>query len=315
MKIIERVLKNKIMATDVYICLASEKIPEDEMQADADKIIDQMKDFEQKYSRFIPNNYLSNLNESEIFEASEDLLELIEAGESYYKKTQGLFDPTIHNYLVNEGYNVSKNQGFYDKSIKPIEEIKKFNFSDININYQTKIIRKPKGLKIDFGGIGKGYIVDKTTKWVSQKYMDFCIDAGGDMFLGGTDRINKYPYWAIEIENPLEEKPDTLLPTLLVKDLAIATSGIGKRVWQKDGETKTHIIDPKTHKSVQNDLLSVTVIGNNTVYADIYAKTLLLLGGKDGLKYCNIGKIPAVFLTKFGEVLISKEMKKYVWQK
>jgi FAD:protein FMN transferase len=313
MNIIEREIKNQIMATDIYLCLTSATITEKEINTDLDKIVKQLIDFEQKYSRFIPNNYLAHLNESETFVASDDLLELIEAGESYYKKTQGLFDPTISNYLINEGYNVSKNQGFYDEKVLQVSE-ENYSFADVEVNYKNKTIKKPKSLNIDFGGIGKGYIVDKIVQWVSKKYENFCIDAGGDMYLGGADVINKYPYWAIEIENPTDEKTQLPLPTIIVNNKAIATSGIGKRIWSKNETLKTHIIDPKTHKSIQNDLFAVTVVGNNTVYADVYAKTLLLLGAEDGLKYCSKGQIPAVFITKFGDVLISNEMEKYVWQ-
>lgn len=298
------------MATDIYLCLSSEKHTEKDMNNDIDKIIEQLVDFEQKYSRFIPNNYLSSLNESEFFNASDDLLELIAAGENYYKKTNGLFDPTIYNYLVNEGYNVSKNKGFYNKKL-PKFTADIYNFSNIRIDYKAKTIVKPKSLHIDFGGIGKGYIVDKIVQWIGKKYSDFCIDAGGDMYLGGTDTTNKYPYWAIEIDNSLN---DMELPTLIIKDKAVATSGIGKRTWKMEETVKSHIINPSTQKSVENDLFSVTVIGNNTVYADVYAKTLLLLGSTDGLKYSNKGDIPAVFLTKFGEVFISKEMDQYVWK-
>jgi len=313
MNIIEREIINQIMATDIYLCLASQTLSETEITEDIDKILNQLVDFEQKYSRFITNNLLANLNESESFEASDDLLELIEAGENYYKKTQGLFDPTIYNYLINEGYNVSKKQGFYDRNVIQVSD-EHYSFADVKVNYKEKTIKKPKSLHIDFGGIGKGYIVDKIVQWVGKKYENFCIDAGGDMYLGGVDVSNKYPYWAIEIEGNPDKKSDQQTPTLLLSNKAVATSGIGKRTWTKDNATKTHIINPKTKKSVENDLFSVTVVGNTTVYSDIYAKTLLLLGSEDGLEYCSKGNIAAVFLTKYGEVLISKDMEKYVWK-
>ncbi len=314
MNTIEKTLKNQIMATDIYISLASAEIELSEMEKDVERIIDQMREFEQRYSRFIPNNYVANLNESEEFTATDDLIELLKAGESYYKNTNGLFDPSIHNALINEGYNTSKKLGFYNKSLAALLPKRHYSFSDLNIDYVTKVVKKPKELKIDFGGIGKGYVVDKITEWVSRKYENFCIDAGGDMFLGGVDIQNKYPYWAIEIENPLpNQELSEKIPTLLIKNMAVATSGVGKRLWVKEGVEKNHIINPKTGKSVNNDICSVTVIGPNTIYADIYAKTLLLLGHKDGLEYCYNGNISAVFITKFGDVIISDSMKEYIW--
>ena len=66
---------------------------------------------------------------------------------------------------------------------------------------------------------------------------------------------------------------------------ALATSTIARRRWSYDGQLKHHLIDPRTGQPAQTDAVSVTVIADRTVMAEIYAKVALILGVEQGLDY------------------------------
>ena len=69
---------------------------------------------------------------------------------------------------------------------------------------------------------------------------------------------------------------------------ALATSTIARRRWQRNGRMMHHLIDPRTGQPAQTDALSVSVIADRTVLAEIYAKVVLILGVEPGLKYLQM---------------------------
>lgn len=297
------------MSTDVYLAISSEAYSAKDIDSDIEHIKKMFSEFEQQCSRFIPNNKLAHLNQSTRYTASGDLLALLHLSKTYYAKTTGVFDPTILNALVSEGYNASKEYGFTSHPTQP-EKNSDGNFDDVRI--ENGVVTKPEYIKIDFGGIGKGYIVDKASRYLADIYENFCVDAGGDMYVSGTDDFQGYAYWAIEIASDFPDAPET--PTLIISNQAIATSGILKRQWTKEKKQKHHLIDPSTHHSVENDIISVTVISENAVEADVWAKTVLILGSEKGLQFCEKEAIPAVMILKDNRVIITEAGEKYVWK-
>jgi len=308
----EKYLKDEIMATDTYICLSLETLNEYEIEKDLDFIVNTLKSFEKNYSRFLKNNKLWEFNHSSVISADDEMLEMIKESAKYYKETGGFFDPTVLPHMIAEGYAVSKNEGFKGRSIYKLpKKSEKHNFDNIEIDCVNKKVRKPKDLYIDLGGIGKGFIVDKIKNYLKTRYSSFCLSVGGDMYLGGKDEKNKYDYWAIEIESPFK---DFTTPTLILSNTAVATSGTYKRVWSMGNATKTHIINPHLNRATTSNLISLTVIGPSTVYCDVYAKYLLLLGLEKAMEYCENYNIPAVAISSKGRVEITGSARKFVWQ-
>ena len=294
--------QEKIMGTDIFC----EIICEPEERGLAKKALEEAFDFftsfEKRFSRFKTHNELWELNESEGGKVSHELFALLKTARQYFYETNGLFDPSILPALESEGY-----AGAYQNI--PGE---RQSFSDLILDTINETATKPQGLKIDLGGIGKGFAVDMLDATLSKHFDHFLIDAGGDIYLRGANKKDGYSFWAIDIENPLEK--ETSPATLLLRDTAVATSGINRRNWEKDGEQKHHIIDPNTQKSSLSDLVTVTVIAPETTRADILAKTLFLKGKQAGLTFANAEHIPAVFVDQTGKAFFSHAMKPYVWK-
>jgi thiamine biosynthesis lipoprotein len=314
---LEKEIKQQIMSTDVYICLSSEDYPENVISKDIDNVISELKDFERRFSRFLPDSEVSYLNKSEQIKVSDEFFEMLSISKKYLKLTKGLFDPAILVYLINEGYVVGKQYGYKkdpnDKSFnRGSDKVAEYSFDQVKLDKNSKIVKKPKDLMIDLGGIGKGYIVDKISEDLKNKYWDFCISVGGDMYLGGKDIKNSYDYWAIEIEDPFDSGQE--MPTLLLNNMAVATSGIYKRKWTLDGKQKHHIIDPVTKRSSETDMVSATVVGNDVTFCDILSKSLIIMGLEKAIDYCENNNISAVFVDKDKKVIVNDGVKKYVWK-
>lgn len=302
--------ESKILGTDIYLSVFSEKFDSSEMDIDLRHYIDVLKEFENRFSRFKKESLLSQFNQSTQMRIDNEFKEILLLARKYYKQTEGVFNPCLLPVLLDEGYVKSKYENFVDAGFSIDANSFTTNFEELTIHGNT--VKKPSNMMIDLGGIGKGYVVEKLAEKMSKKYENFCIELGGDMYLGGVDKENDYPYWAIEIENPFDAPIE--MPTLLVKSLAIATSGINKRNWNKNGEIKNHLIASLSKKSVDNNIICVTVIADNAVDADVYAKTILILGEKAGAKFANDHNINAIFVLNSKKLVYTNNAEKYIYK-
>ena len=86
----------------------------------------------------------------------------------------------------------------------------------------------------------------------------------------GRDLIRAYAYSGLD--------PEKDVMTLYLRDQAVATSGIDRRRWQRKGVWQHHLIDPRTGRPSHSDLESVVVVGNEVMWAEVYAKAALIAG-------------------------------------
>ena len=306
----QEIFKQGMLGTEIYFSIFSDKHSKEEIISDFNYLISYISDFEKKYSRFIPGNFLFEFNSSTTSTVDPEFVEILVLCKKYYKITHGVFNPCLLPILLSEGYNVSKTHGIYDESLQTSIDDNSIDLDLVEINGAT--ITKPLNLKIDLGGIGKGYLLNQLSNYLSQKYTNYCIDLGGDLMLSGVDKQKGYPYWAIEVENPLKTPQE--VPTLMLSDVAVATSGVNKRSWIKDNMSKNHLIDKYKKSSVNNDILCSTVVSSNPIDADVFAKCILIMGLTRGLEFAQEQSIPVILITKTGQIVSSKYADKYIWR-
>lgn len=300
------------LGTEVEFCLQSENSRS--LESDLVELEKIVTDFEKKFSRFLLSSELCLFNETaECFLASSIFVDILLKSRHFYYLTQGIFDPSILVDLEKIGYDQSFDliNQLADKKRKT-SLYKTCSFDSVSINAVSNIIAKPIKARLDFGGIGKGYVVDLLSNKLKEKgYQNFWISAGGDMYLSGvTENKQKYQ---VGVQNPLNPDVDITKVLVFGNELAVATSGITKREWQLGGVSFNHIIDPRTRTSVSNDLLSVTVVSNTTIKSDVFAKTILILGKAKGLEFINsqVGS-EALIIDKNLEFSLSTNMGQYL---
>lgn len=288
---VEREICQEIMHTDVFIKIIGEKGEMHRLKALLDESFQFFRDFEQRFSRFRETSELTQFNKSQGGKVSPDLFALLHIAKKYSLLTQGIFDPAILPALESAGYG--KNLMSEDTHLLPSHSIQELEFDATHTR-----ITKPRSLKIDLGGIGKGYCVDMVSQRLrSHGCVDFVVDAGGDIFASGVNREEGYPYWAFDIEDPFDVSHSCA--TILLTNEAVATSGRNRRTWIKDGLTKHHLIHPVTRDSANSSFMTVSVIAPTTTAADVWAKTLFLLDS-EGLQRAHTQSLPALFITTTG---------------
>jgi thiamine biosynthesis lipoprotein len=213
--------------------------------------------------------------------------------------TSGLYDPTILNDLERAGYDRSfekistatpLSQTLRDSSpYSPKWQLfsRPFNFRDVQLNRPRREIYKPAGLRLDLGGMGKGWTVDRAADRL-QGLGPFLVNAGGDIFAYQSPPGQKG--WEIDLIHPFQ--PEQFMARVRLHHRALATSTLAKRRWQHNGQIRHHLIDPRTGEPADTDAVSVTVVAPRTVIAEVIAKVVLILGVEQGLAYLQ--KLPGI---------------------
>ena len=234
---------------------------------------------EKRFTRFFEQSELAELNRSagRWIDVSQDLFEILQLCSVYQEMTGGLFDPSILPDLEAAGYDRSMDeiraQGPGQSQNNPMPR-PSTTFRDIRLDAEQQRVRLPVGMKIDLGGIAKGWIAQQAAHILADFTRTCGVNAGGDMFLIGLPAGEKY--WRITLEDP--SNSGHALNVLKVRPGAVATSTTTHRRWVQNGRTQHHIIDPRTGQPAQTDFISVTVVTPQLAQAEVFAKALLICG-------------------------------------
>ena len=224
-------------------------------------------------SRFRPDSELRRLESrpGEPQPASALFIEALELAIMAAVASNGLFDPTIRDALEAAGY---------DRSIERIEAEGPGparptkpggGWTGIRVDRANRTVTLPPGVRLDFGGIGKGLLVDYALRTLGNPPCGVLVSAGGDLAVTGPPPPGG---WRCGIA-VTPDAPDEAVVRL--KAGALATSGLGRRQWTRDGQVFHHLIDPRTGRPGVSRWQVVTVAAGNCVAAEVAAKVAWLL--------------------------------------
>jgi thiamine biosynthesis lipoprotein len=212
--------------------------------------------------------------------------------------SDGVFDVTYAS--VGYLYDYRKHQHPTDAQIAAA--LPGVDYRQVQVDPQARTIRflKP-GMRIDLGGIAKGWAVDRGIEILRRAGIQHAmVNAGGDTALLG-DRLGKP--WVVGIRDP--RKAGAVVARIPLQDEAISTSGDYERYFEENGQRYHHIIVPGTGKS-PDAVRSVTVIGANATRTDGLTKTVFILGVERGMAFIRkLGDVEAVIVDKDGQVFYS----------
>jgi thiamine biosynthesis lipoprotein len=237
-------------------------------------------------TRFRPDSELSELNEAGSLETGRDLLEVVRLAVLGRERTDGRFDPTVHDAVAGAGYDQTfddlPDDGPPPKSGRPCGGEVRITGSRIDLG---------EGVKLDLGGIGKGYAAERAASLLAEAG-PCLVNAGGDVALRGTA-------WPIGVATSNGSL------TLALENGALATSGRDRRVWRRGGRELHHLIDPSTGEPAESDLLRATVVAGDAVEAEIWAKALFLAGSEGAAHEADERRLPCLLVTAGGETRLA----------
>jgi len=211
---------------------------------------------------------------------SDELLEMILLSKQAWKRSGKTFDITIGTLSQLWRNAKQKNRFPTDAEINKAKQATGFNDLVINNADKTISLNKP-GMRLDFGGIVKGYAAQKVINYLKSKNITIALaDAGGDIAMSDPPPGKKG--WSVGINLP-EQENELWDKKLELKNCAVATSGDVYRYTVHNGKKYSHIIDPRTGYGVTSQR-NVTVIAKDCVIADWLATACSILPVKKALK-------------------------------
>ncbi|GAB3872964.1 FAD:protein FMN transferase [Terrabacter terrigena] len=306
----------RAMGSDFHVVVAG---------GDADTLLgharERVEALEQAWSRFRPDSDLSRLNAAEgAWTAVEpETASLLGIAVHAYDVTGGLFDPRVHDDLVHAGYDRS----FELLGTGPHEAVPQVAVGQhdteadahsratrepLDVEVDDGAVRLPAGCRIDLGGIGKGRTADLlAAELVGLGADGACVNAGGDVRARGWSSDG---LWAVEVEDPFApEGPGSVVG---VVDGAVATSSVLKRSWaDATGRRAHHLIDPRTGAPADTGVASVTVVASQTLWAEVFAKAVVVAGADEGLALLARHALDARITLSSGEVLTTHDYERF----
>lgn len=193
--------------------------------------------------------------------------------------SQGAFDITTAS--LKELYNFRQESFRFPLREEIGRALGLTGYKKIHLSNKHQVYLEPKGMKISFDAIGKGYAADRVKKlWKELDVESGVINASGDITAIG-NRFDGTP-WKIGIANP--SRKEEMLFYIPVTDSSVATSGDYEQYFIRNGIRHSHTIDPKTGLPVRR-VCSVTVTGMSAEYCDALATAVTVMGAETGLHF------------------------------
>jgi FAD:protein FMN transferase len=276
------------MTTDIELILDAENEPAARRALGAAEAFFQS--VEARFSRFLPASELSRFNSSPAegapFPISPELADLIQLAQSAAEASAGVFDPTIIDALEAAGYDrsieiIRARGSAGTKGRRSASRILPKRWRSIRLENGPEgwTARRPVSIRVDLGGIAKGWAADQAAEML-RGLGPGLVNAGGDLRAWG-DQPGAAPGqgWLVAVDDP--QQPGNDVVWLAVSNGAAATSSITARRWAGGH----HLIDPRTGRPAETDLLSVTTLAGTAAQAEVAAKVILIAGRASGLAW------------------------------
>jgi thiamine biosynthesis lipoprotein len=253
-------------------------------------------------STYKPESELSRVNATAAhapMRISRELYDLLATSIEYSKLTGGAFDVTYASvgYLYDYRAHVHPDADAIAAALPGID------YRHIELIPETQSVHfRQQGVRIDLGGIGKGYAVDRGIAVLQDLGIERAmVNAGGDTRIIG-DRLGQP--WIVGIRHPDDESRVVL--RIPLTDTAMSTSGDYERFFEENGVRYHHILDPRTGRSASK-VRSVTIIAATATRTDALTKSVFVMGAEDGIRFIDsLGDVDAIAVTPEGKVVYSK---------
>jgi thiamine biosynthesis lipoprotein len=289
-----------IMGTRITVELWSEDTGAGNQAIDA--VMDEMRHIDDSMSTFKPTSEVSLVNRmaaQEPVKISAELFGLLQTALEYSRITNGAFDITY----ASVGFMYDFHEHKRPTEAQIASALPAVNYHHLLLDARTQTVRfSQAGVRIDLGGIAKGFAVDRGIEILQQRGITRAlVTAGGDSRIIG-DRFGKP--WVVGIRHP--DHQDQVVARIPLVDTAISTSGDYEHYFDDNGVRYHHIIDPHTGHSASK-VRSATVIAPTATRTDGLSKTAFVLGPEEALKiYNTLPDVDAILIAPDGRVLYSK---------
>jgi thiamine biosynthesis lipoprotein len=255
-----------------------------------------LRQLEQTWSRFLPDSELNRLQawHGDWLECSDDLVAALQWCRQMHVETRGLFDPSIRTSLEQLGYDrtfaeiveeASRPGGLH--AALPTGDTPASGLAGLEISENWA--RLAPGLSIDLGGIGKGLAADLVAdELIAAGANSAYVSLGGDIHAAG-EPVD-HDGWRVPLLHPATG--ETVDHHVLYSG-ALVMSTVAIRRWSRGGVEHHHIIDPRSGRPANTDLIAVAVADQSAARGEALAKAAIIAGSTDGAAMLRTANVKA----------------------
>lgn len=244
---------------------------------------------------------IARLNTDKQATLSDDTIALLKRAQKISASTGGLFACTIEPVMEAWGFTNGNYTVPDDATLQSLLA----HVDDTQIAIDGNTVTIPADVKVDLGGIAKGFTSDRVMELFSADGVTSgIISLGGNVQTLGTKPDGSL--WRVGIQDP--DDSSGIIATIEVADKAVITSGGYQRYFEQDGTTYHHIIDPRTGMPADSGLTSVTIVSDDGTLADGLSTSLFIMGKEAALDYWRAHRdnFDVILVASDGSITISE---------
>ena len=230
---------------------------------------------------WVDSSVISKVNRNEDVTLDAIFIDNFRIAQEAARLSDGYFDPTVSPIVAAWGFSYKSGDSITPALIDSLKRL--VDYRRIRIE-DGKVVKANPDMKLDFNAIAQGYTSDLIAAFLeSRGIKNYLVDTGGEIMARG-GKPDGSP-WIVGIEKPAENMDsERIVQTRIVlRDKGLVTSGSTRKYVERDGRRYSHCIDPKTGYPVEHNVLSVTVMAENSVWADALASICMVMGMEPSL--------------------------------
>lgn len=256
-----------------------------------DKLFVRLSEIEKRMSVTIPTSDIARVNLAAGLgpvAISEDTFIVLQTALEYAQLSNGAFNPAI-GPLVNL-WAIGSDAPYLPTQTEIDKTIKLCDWRDVYIEQNTKeknffatAFLAKKGMSLDLGGIAKGYAADELAKILRENNIEGAIiDIGGNIYAVGKKEAGAP--WRVGIKNPFYSMGAPIL-RVDITNTSVVTSGVYERFFEQDDRRYHHLLDTSIGYPADNGLMSVTIVAESSMIADVLATAVFVMGKEAGMDF------------------------------
>lgn len=244
---------------------------------------------------WVDSSIISKVNRNEEVTLDSIFINNFNIAQEAAQLSDGYFDPTISPIVAAWGFSYKTGDSITPQLIDSLKQL--VDYRKIRIENE-KIVKENPSIQLDFNAIAQGYTSDLIAHFLESRGIEnYLVDTGGEIMARGEKPDGKP--WIVGIEKPAENwnSEQVVQTRIALRDKGLVTSGSTRKYVERNGKRYSHCIDPKTGYPVEHQLLSVTVLADNSVWADALASICMVMGKEKSLPLIeNLDEVEAYYI-------------------
>lgn len=226
--------------------------------------------------------YVNNHAADEPVRVPVELMDLLLASRRCYEQTGGAFDVTVGP--LSQLYGFYKGKGHQPAPEELQEALTRVGMDKVELDPEARTVHfKKPGMRLDFGGIGKGFALDRAAEKLRSRGVHNALLSAGMSSVYALGSPPGEPGWKVHVRHPYNDGEKIVTVTL--RDESLSTSGCYGNLPEVDGVRICNLFDPRTGQA-QHGIVSASAIAPTATETEAYGKAFLIVGEDGAREFC-----------------------------